>query len=80
MPGPDGDQVEAERAARVIRMTKQEQFGGAGGALALARAERGERLLEVGARLDLDERDQPATAGDQVDFTDRRLNRRARMR
>src|SRR5690606_2918715 len=70
-PGAHRDQVETQGEAGEVGTAQQEQLGGAHGALALALAERGERLLEIGARLDLDEGEQTAAPGDQVDLAER---------
>ncbi len=53
-------------------MGANEQLGGAADTPALARGDRFEGKCPVDARLDLDEGDQTAAPGDDVDLADRR--------
>jgi hypothetical protein len=71
-PGPHRDEVEAQRVPGEVGAAQQEQLGRARGALPLLQAQRDQSLLEVATRLDLDEGDQTAAPGDQIDLAERR--------
>lgn len=70
-PGDNGDDVEPRVQPGEPRVSLEEGLGGADDAAALAGGRRGE-FAEVGPRLDLDEGQDAAPPGNEVDLADRR--------
>lgn len=69
-PGRDQHGVEADVASGQLRMAGEKQASGLGDAAALARPDGFAGRAEIAARLDLDEEDQLAAPGDDVDLAD----------
>ena len=69
--GGDEDGVAPERHARRPRVSREPHARRAGDPPPLGCADRNRGCLEIGARLDLDEGDHPAAAGDKVDLAAR---------
>jgi hypothetical protein len=80
LAGRDDDDVEADFAVGVIGMAGAPQFGGADDPAFIPFRHRFHRIVGALARLDLDEDHDAAAAGDDVDFSEWRFQRRARMR